>query len=400
MKEINKIRYVPLCLVLGCAAMMSCQRDPMLYLHEEGKDLTVEIPIVNFDLPVIWDYQLEYGVEYDWKAEWQYQWDATDEMLFGKLGYTEPSTFNIRRYFTGDTPNGPHGSPYKHSVSERYLSASYEFGYWDILAWTDIHTSDGIQSVTIDESSNDEVIAYTNETMVSAPHYSTRFTRAFYQPEEFFAGYEKAININKNLDGFVFDADRNSWVRNLTMSLQPMTYIYLMQVILHHNNRNGRIITAIDGNANLSGMARSVVLNTGVTGSDAITVNFDMRLKKDQAMQDGTKCDIVGGKVVTFGIPKINPSSLSTRSYEESLKAVGKADLNNRHYFDVTMQFSNGKDSTFVFDITDKVRKLYRGGVITIELDMDTIPVPNRNGGSGFDAVIKDFEEKQWEFDM
>lgn len=157
MKEINKITYVPLCLVLGCVAMMSCQRDPMLYLHEEGKDLTVEIPIVNFDLPVIWDYQLEYGVEYDWKAEWQYQWDATDEMLFGKLGYTEPSGFNIRRYFTGDTPKGPHGSPYKHTISERYLSASYEFGYWDILAWTDIHTSDGIQSVTIDESSNDEV---------------------------------------------------------------------------------------------------------------------------------------------------------------------------------------------------------------------------------------------------
>ena len=147
-------------------------------------------------------------------------------------------------------------------------------------------------------------------------------------------------------------------------------------------------------------MARSVVLNTGVTGSDAITVNFDMRLKKDQDFQDGTKCDIVGGKVVTFGIPKINPIRLNTRSYAESLKEVGKADLNNRHYFDVTMQFNNGKDSTFVFDVTDKVRKLYRGGVITIELDMDTIPVPNRNGGSGFDAVVKDFEEKQWEFDM
>ena len=143
-----------------------------------------------------------------------------------------------------------------------------------------------------------------------------------------------------------------------------------------------------------------IIITTGGTGSDAITVNFDMRLKKDQDFQDGTKCDIVGGKVVTFGIPKINPIRLNTRSYAESLKEVGKADLNNRHYFDVTMQFNNGKDSTFVFDVTDKVRKLYRGGVITIELDMDTIPVPNRNGGSGFDAVVKDFEEKQWEFDM
>ena len=64
------------------------------------------------------------------------------------------------------------------------------------------------------------------------------------------------------------------------------------------------------------------------------------------------------------------------------------------------MQFNNGKDSTFVFDVTDQVRKLFRGGVITIDLDMDTVPVPSRPGGSGFDAVVKDFEEKQWEFDM
>ena len=184
------------------------------------------------------------------------------------------------------------------------------------------------------------------------------------------------------------------------MKLQPMTYIYLVQVILRHNNRNGRIITSIDGNANLSGMARSVTLNTGVTGSDAITVNFSMRMKKDLALQDGTQVDIIGGKVLTFGIPKVNPSRLDTRAYKESLKEVGTADLNNRHYFDLSMQFNNGKDSTFVFDVTDQVRKLFRGGVITIDLDMDTIPVPNRPGGSGFDAVVKDFEEKQWEFDM
>ena len=31
---------------------------------------------------------------------------------------------------------------------------------------------------------------------------------------------------------------------------------------------------------------------------------------------------------------------------------------------------------------------------------MTKVPVPVRPGGSGFDAVVKDFEEKQWEFDM
>ena len=40
------------------------------------------------------------------------------------------------------------------------------------------------------------------------------------------------------------------------------------------------------------------------------------------------------------------------------------------------MMFNNGKDQTLVFDVTDQVRKRYKGGVITVELDVDTIPYP------------------------
>ena len=65
------------------------------------------------------------------------------------------------------------------------------------------------------------------------------------------------------------------------------------------------------------------------------------------------------------------------------------------------MQFNNGMDSTFVFDVTQQVRERYKGGVITVELDVDTIPIPQRSGGSGFNAVVKDFEDGgTWEFDM
>ena len=60
---------------------------------------------------------------------------------------------------------------------------------------------------------------------------------------------------------------------------------------------------------------------------------------------------------------------------------------------DFTMQFNNGIDSTFVFDVTEQVKKRYKGGVLTVELDVDTIKIPTRSGGSGFDAVVKDFED-------
>ena len=390
-----------LCLTCLSYSLTSCVREPPLHLHESGSDITFKLPKIELSLDVMWNYLFKYDVEYDWKAEWYYGWDDTDTSLFGTMGYTEPTVFEIRRYFNGQNPLANHLSPYKHHITGNSLSAKYDYGYWDFLAWNDIQTSDGVQSVRIDETSTyDYVTVNTGQTMFPALYNAPAYTHSFYQPEELFAGYESGIEINKNLDGFVYDEATDTWVRYLKMTLQPVTYIYLLQVILHHNNRNGRIITAIDGNANLSGMAKSVNLNTGQTGSDAITVHTNVRMKFDQKGKEDEIVDIIGGKVLTFGIPKINPYKLDTRTYMESLKEVGNADLNNRHYLDVNMQFYNGKDSTFVFDVTDQVRRLYRGGVITVELDMDHVPVPSHSGGSGFDAVVKDFEEKEWEFDM
>ena len=172
------------------------------------------------------------------------------------------------------------------------------------------------------------------------------------------------------------------------MQLEPITYIYLPQVILHHNN--GRI-NNVPGNANLSGLARSTDLNTGVAGTDAIAVSFYMRLKENRK-KDGETVDIVGGRLMTFGICGQNGNRVS--------RAEDSHD-SEHHYLDVQMQFYNGMDSTFVFDVTDQVRKRYKGGVITVELDMDTVPVPKRSGGSGFNAVVKDYEDGgTWVIDM
>lgn len=394
-------RAAAVCFVITSIFTISCEREPMLHLHKGGTDILVELPDIDLELQLLWDYLFSYDVEYDWQNEWLYGWDETDNELFGPLGYPEPTDFNIRRYFTNDVQFGQHTAPYKHYITGKTLSAQYDFGFWDILAWNEIHTSDGVQSVRIDETATyDYVTAYTGQTMMAARYNAPRYTRAFYQPEALFAGYESGIGINRNFDGFTFDKDRKIWVRKLNMTLQPVTYIYLPQIILHNNNRNHRIITAIDGNANLSGMSRSVNLNTGVTAPDAITVNFNMRMKFDRNGRSNDKVDIIGGKVLTFGIINLNPHKLNTRAYAESMQKVMAADKNNRHYLDVKMQFYNGKDSTLVFDVTNQVRRLFRGGVITVELDMDTVPIPQRSGGSGFDAVVKDYEEKQWEFDM
>lgn len=364
--------------------LIGCVREPELHLHDGG-DIIIKMPIVHLELDVFWDYVTDLGIPYDWTKEWYYGWDDYDKELFGTLGYEQPDAFNIRRYYTGMNPKAPHTQALSNYVNGFVLETSFNWGFWDILAWNDIKTIDGIQSLIFDETTTlDSVTAYTNMTMNSSRYHAPQFTRSFYQPEGLFAAYEQGIDINRNLNDFYYDEERGLWVKNINMLLEPITYIYLTQVIFHNNK--GRVV-AVEGNANLSGMARSVVLNSGIAGSDAIVVDYNVRFKKDCNM-NGESVDIAGGRLMSFGMCNIN----GTR-FAQSRAGVTRADDGIKHYMDVTMQFSNGMDSTLVFDVTDQVQTRYKGGVITVELDMDTVPIPRRKGGSGFDAVVVDYED-------
>ena len=373
------------------AAVMSllvcCIREPELHLFDGG-DIEIELPLVELELDAYWDYEMSYGITYDWRAEWYYGWDAVDQELFGSLGYTEPSVFHLRRYFTGSTPLANHTSVVANTITGKSFYGKYSWGFWDILVWNDVNTIDGVQSLNFDEQTSlDYVLAYTNQTMVASRYEAPKYTRAFYEPEPLFSAYHQGIEIDRNLTGFEYDPIRNVYVKKLDMLLEPITYIYLTQVILHHNR--GKIV-GIDGSGMLSGFARSTVVNTGISGEDIITVYFNTRFKKNCDM-DGEPVDIAGGRLLTFGISGQNANRIK---HIEDVK--DKAN----HYLDITMQFNNGMDSTFVFDVSDQVRKHWKGGVITVELDMDTVRIPSRSGGSAFDAVVKDFEEETHEFPL
>jgi len=367
-------------MMIAAVSLNSCKREPPLHLYDGG-NMETEIPFVDLDLEAYWNYGLIFNVEYDWKAEWHYGWDSQDISLFGNIGYTEPSAYDLRRYYTGNTPYAQHTTVNSEYITQKYFHGKYEWGYWDILVWNGINTPDGVQNINFDEvTSLDSVTAYTNPSMRASRYQAPKYTHAFYEPEQLFSAYQQAIDIDEQLHGFEFDSTRNAWVKKLNMILEPVTYIYLTQVILHHNN--GRI-TGVDGIANLSGMARTTNLNTGRAGNDPVTVTYNVRFKTNCDMNE-EKVDIAGGRLLTFGICDLAANRVRTI-----------ADIIDKypHYMDVTMQFLNGMDSTFVFDVTDQVRRRFKGGVLTVELDMDTIPTPSRKGGSAFDAIVKDYED-------
>ena len=388
-------------MALVASALTACMREPDLHLYSEAT-VVFDLPVIDLSLEVYWDYELTYGTAYDWRTEWYYGWDETDRELFGEIGYTEPAVFNLRRYYTAREPLAPHTQVLRDQVEGTHFRGHYDWGFWDILTWNDIHTLDGVQSLVFDETTTlDSVTAYTNQSMHASRYHAPRYTRSFYEPEALFAAYTRGIEVNENLDGFTYDAERQLYVRRLDMLLHPVTYIYLTQIILHNNR--GRI-AAVDGSANLSGMARSTCVNSGRAGDDAITVYYNCRLKRDcpllpysatataAALAAVPRADIVGGRLMTFGICG---SEVGTITRADELHDP------SRHYMDVNMQFATGMDSTFVFDVTEQVRRRYKGGVITVELDMDTVPTPARRGGSGFDAVVKDVEDGgTYEFDI
>lgn len=394
---------VGLCLLV--LFFTSCYRQPELHLYDSA-DTDFDIPFVDINLDVYWDYEIGYNVKYDWKTEWFYGWDEQDKEIFGEIGYKEPHVFNLRRYYTLDEPRAPHTQVLSNTLYEPHFHGKLDWGYWDILVWNEVYTLDGVQSLHFDEATSlDYVTAYTNPSMHASRYQAPRYTTSFYAPEALFAAYEQAIEINKDLDGYIYDKERGIYIKKVDMTLQPITYIYLTQVILHNNK--GRI-TSVDGNANLSGMARSTTVNTGVAGEDAITIYYNTRMKKDMplipydpktAADPGAsadpsieRADIVGGRLISFGL--CNQAGNRVARAEELTDQY-------HHYMDVTMQFNNGMDSTFVFDITKQVRERYKGGVITVELDVDTVPIPKRPGGSGFNAVVKDTEDGgTYEFEM
>ena len=368
--------------------MTSCSPEPPLHLYD-AQETTVELSVVNLDFESYWGTVMDLNANMDLAANWYYGWDAIDVATYGEIGYTLPGEFEVRRYYTGDVPYAPHTGVIRDTIHGNSFKGMYDWGFWDMMLWNEIKTKDGVQSIVIDENSSlDSVIAYTNATMRSTRYNAPNYTHAFNAPEPLMVVYEQAIEINRNLDGFVYDEERHTWVRTLKLTLRPVTYIYLTQVILHNNK--GRI-SSIDGNADLSGMARSTNMNTGKAGDDAITVFFNANLKKN-CDKDGELVDIIGGRVVTFGICGLRANHISDASEVKDA---------HRHYMDFTMQFNNGMDSTFVFDVTDQIREKYKGGVITVELDVDTISIPTRSGGSGFDAVVKETEDGgTYEFNM
>lgn len=392
--------------LLMAGTVSSCIEPP---LKLPAQDIIIDMPIVLLDLDVVWD------IDVAWQNTWYYDWDQDDIDNWGEIKYPEPTEFELRRYYIGKNAGAPHTSVDPRHLPNNRFRSTYEFGYYDMLIWSSIEPDEyGSVVVKIDEEDLEEVHATTSITkgmapvfniypistgssqMQRSPSSSTVVTGLYNQPEIFYSKYLTDIHISRDPEDYdYYDEAEGCWVKRINSSLEPLVYIYLVQVIIH-NNIDGRVVGCSGDNA-ISAFASGTSVNTGHTWNSPCLVYFGSRFKKDVNV-DGEKCDIIGGKLTTYGLCDMD-SYGSTRA--SSNYTGSRTDLTNYLYVDV--KFSNNKVSTLQIDVTDQCRKQAHGGVITVHVDATQLkPPPSDDNGSGslFVPTVEDYDEVVYDIIM
>ena len=373
--------------------IVSCIEPP---LHLPGQNLEMMIPQVETEMEVVWD------IDVDFTTDWYYGWDVKDDSLWGNIGYTRPTGYEVHRYYKGDKPRRKHLSDDAFSIRSNRFRRYFQFGYYDMLFYSEIDSKDGTQVVVMHETL-DSVTATTTGTRGLSKGILD-MTRAgtsqddgaiglLNQPEIFYGAYPEDIYISYNLDDYDYDPVENIYIKHLETKLRPLVYIYLVQLILY-NNDDGKI-KGINGNSALSSMASSTNVNTGHTGNSPAVIYFNTRMKKDLTVK-GRKSDVIGGKLTTFGLCDNEPCVRSKAQY-----AGSRTTLKNYLYFDLI--WNNGGVKTYQFDVTDQCHAQAHGGILTVWIDCSELTPPDpgpSSKGSLFIPTVEDYDEVVWEIEI
>lgn len=365
-------------------------------LHLPGQDLEVMMPQVETELELVWD------VDVDFKTDWYYGWDEEDYSIWGDIGYTTPSSYEVHRYYKGEDSFAKHTTDDAFSIRSNRFRRYFQFGYYDMLFYSDIDSKDGTQVLVMHETL-DSITATTTGTRGisrsiidksrSNEQDPSSAIGLLNQPEIFYGAYPENIYISHNLEDYEYDPEDNIYIKHIETNLRPLVYIYLVQFILY-NNEDGKI-KGVNGNAALSSMASSTNVNTGHTGNKPALIYFNTRMKKN-VMVKGRPCDVIGGKLTTFGLCDSEHYTRSSAKYQGS-----RVNLNNYLYYDLI--WNNNQVKTYEFDVTDQCRSQAHGGILTVWIDCSklTPPEAEESGtGSLFIPTVEDYNEVFWEVEI
>ncbi len=371
--------------------------EPPLRLPEQDPTIITEIEVSTSFIEEAWT------LDVDWRRHWYYGWDEIDSMRWGSIAYPVPSSYEVRRFYLGSQPVGPHTDVDAFTVYENRFRRSYQYGYYDLLLWSNIDSKDGTQVLKINEQDVDAVQATTTvtrgmtrlKTDANSSSGSSSIVGLYNQPEIFYSGTSRGVYISGNTEDYdYFDSELGCWVKHINCKLYPVVYLYLVQVIFVNND--GRVVGA-SGNAALSAFASSTNVNTCHTNDDPAMVFFNTRYKENQYYGVQT-ADIIGGKFTTFGL-----CDMSSYAEVPDHQYIGsRMDLPN--YLMVDVLFRNGVEKTMQYEVTEQCRKQAHGGIITVVVDCGDLEIPDppheEGTGSLFVPTVEDYDEVVFEIPL
>ncbi|MCR5518985.1 MAG: DUF5119 domain-containing protein [Bacteroidales bacterium] len=371
MKVRSSIMFLAALLILG-----GCTIEPPLHLRDvAATKVTLEASV-----------KAEFMWQVDWKSKWQYAWQEDAQ---GPLGYTQPQGIRMHVYTLDDARQPKSHTIYNFSG----LSGQMDIfvGVHDLL----FHNNDSEALLFRSESELSDLYSYTrvlssglkSSSLVKTISQKAAATKADSEeeidepvclmPDQLFSLYDYAHRITDNLEDYEYIDGQ--YVIRIEGELRPLTYIYLFQVKLLNNY--GRVSGSMGGAA-LTGMAESVNMRSAENSSETVSVPMDVHINT------AADPDMLGARVLTFGIPGCNP-------YEASSLATAP---DGKHYFVLNVTFKTGHYKNIRIDVTDQIRALPTGGVITLELDVEDFPPedidPPISNGGGFDPLINDWGDE------
>jgi len=317
-----------------------------------------------------WDHSMRYSVDYriDWQLQWQYPSDDGVDWKNDWLNH------DFGMAYDDLLPPKPSG----------VRSQVYTDGQDNELS--NIPADGGIVNMTPGEhqilfyNNDTEYILFNDMTSLAQASATTRSrSRSTYIGNKLMDSKkeENTVNPPDFLFGHFIDsyhAEKAQVAPVVDITMKPLVFRYLIRYHFVHGLEYVGL-----GRGALAGMAGSVYLTDGHTGSDAVTVLYDCTVKSWG----------VEAVVNTFGVPGYPNPDYS--------RASGIYGLN------LEVRLKNGIILTYDFDVTDQIIRQPRGGVI----EVGGINIPDDvgkeetgsfdvgiDGWGDFDDIIIDFGKK------
>ncbi len=392
------MRTKKLSILFTLFGMFSCI-EPQLHLP--AQEMFTELPVIVTEMQV----EAVWNVNLDWKVEWYYynKWDNNDHDLWGDIDhiYPIPTWYSVRRYYLGHSAGAPHTKEGMDGfrINEPKFRRVYQFGYYDLLLWSEIDAEDNAQVVIVDDSDLDNVQATTSITrsasLISKGDDDPGKPQALYnQPEIFYSAYPRDIYISQNVDDYdYFDEKEHLWVKHIDCELRPLVYVYLVQILLYNNE--GDRVKSISGDCAITGLANGVSVNTGHTSNTPCNVYFRSNMKRNFNVM-GRNADIIGGVLTTYGLCDMEGYVPKTKAQY----AGSRSELPNYLVFE--LQMSGGSIQALRYNVSDQLQAQCHGGLITIEIDCMDIdnPIVESGAGSIFQPTVEDYDELSYDIPM